>query len=372
MVETRVPEVREKSWSFCKGETDASELIGAIESDPAAGRFQWDMVEGGASGGPGESVLERFLEAFRKHWAAGGNDRRAFEELFAKLEAEVLLSDSWNYTLLCPAYEVYFPGGSDLVELDDNHVLRRLCEEDRDLPRLDDLDRRWPIYSLDNPYCKRPNAIVEIRVAVKKLWKNCGHYKFHPAHPGQLFDREVLCVHDFHVVFTEAPYEYTSAELNLKPAYYLVTPPFSTEPGSPVQQVGLGAYIPPPRSQLRLDDPRTLRRWEGAWRGHFKWFRAKFYPGSGRSARGFLHALKVLRVVPDLHDLDAARFLLVSGLEGLLHPGDKKKKNFWKDKERTNDKAKYEDYRKGKHGLVRYFFRRLAEREDFRYPATLE
>jgi len=348
---TIIPEIKAKIWEIVieiiknKYEINnffsqniGKELIKKIYENQEISQYQWKYESNGT-----HNLLERYylknfffdMKLFLENNSIKNNfenskDFASFFNLkFEQLENENLISTSFRYTLLIPAFRILFPHDTKTIKFDDKHVIKSIFDEDQpynedyNINNFKELPKFWPRFRVDPP-----NASIEIKFEYKKRLANEPLYNGYIP-PAPMNSDQYICpifekvksIYDFFLVYHNYP---DHIIFTFGDKYYIILPPYSRHPNDPRRNVSEEStynYFPLSDGYLSFKESKKIDYWKEKWNLHYQDFYLTFYTETKlkEDLRVFKYTFNVLRTLRRINYPQVKNFLLISTLEGLLY-----------------------------------------------------
>ena len=272
------------------------------------------------------------------------------------LEAEILFSPTYDYTILIPTFNFIMDDNLLQLELDSNHIITNITrEEDIYQNKYGIIDfkkipRNWEKYWNNPPY-----ASFEIKFSLPKRKNSEPPYVgFIPPAPfnsirfiNPVFEK-VKSIFDFFYCFKRDLF--SSSIFTFGDSYYVFLPPFSSSYFEDYLRSYTNGEFPDPYRIFVLKKPEDIKYWKNKWNAKYNKFYNNYFTATTGSEgfRMFKRVLDVLRVINKIEYIDLRNFLLISSFEGILYS-----------EHIAADKLKYPKY--NKKGPLSEIFIKLSE-----------
>ena len=380
---SKIPNVLNKIWEFFvkefkKNDADWNkklikhqiefDFLSDISSDSVLSKYQWQYESNGLHNLLDHYYMPSFLLKIWDHARKLNVDEKTiedsqalkdfFDEQFAILENEILISDKLEYYLYIPTFRIHFPANSKEINFDSDHKVIDISAEESPygISEFKEIPMTWNRHWNDIP-----NASFEVRFFIKKRCMSEYPYddKWHPIMPSDthtnynIFIEKFRSIFEFFLCYGQ---DYDLNYLTFSDKFYIKPPPFS-DPLGEYRIYFAQSEFPTARFPMYFNNDRM--DWIQVWNNKYDWFYTNFYEKDPITSNNmiFRYSLEVLRTLSHISIKRVRNFLLISIFEGLLLSGKKKDKDTIK----TLSKALP---RTGNKGPAAKVFIKLSEKEN--------
>jgi hypothetical protein len=253
--------------------------------------------------------------------------KELFEEQFSVLEKDIILSDSFQYTIYIPVFRVHFPKEEKEIIFDAKHRLLDITEIDEpfEVINFKDIPQSW-----DRSKHSEANGCFIAEYEIKKRMSNDNPYeeKFHPIMPYSPYSKynilqdKVVSIYEFFLCYGN---QHNLDQCTFSDQFFVKIPPFSS-PLKDISKFHTYSGFPADHSYISFDRPEYIN-WVDLWRKNYYWFYKSFYMEDPMENDTiiFRYALEVLRTLRNIKYVHIKNFLLISILESLIIHKDLKK-----------------------------------------------
>ena len=246
--------------------------------------------------------------------------KELFEERYNVLEKDVLLSDSFHYTIYIPVFRVYFPKEKKKIKFDAKHRLLDISEIDEpfEVKNFKDIPKSW-----DRSKHSEANGGLIAEYEITKRIRNDNPYeaKYHPIMPYSTYSRynllhdKVVSIYEFFLCYGN---QHDLYQCTFSDQFFVKLPPFSST-FEDISKFHTYSGFPADKSYISFDRLEYID-WVDLWRKHYNWFFESFYAEDPleNDTIIFRYALEVLRTIKNIQDARIKDFLLITILESLI------------------------------------------------------
>ena len=320
-------DLRKRIFSESRGKKILIELY----SNSNIAKFQWNYESNGIM----YNLLEHhYIPTFLKKMTRIAINRKIdknlvdsssilkelFEEQFYVLEKDILLSVSFQFTILIPVFRVHFPKEEKEVIFDAKHRLLDITKIDEPfkLKNFKDIPNSWDRLK----HSKANGCLIAEYEITKRMWNhNPYEEKFHPIMPYSTYSRynilndKVISIYEFFLCYGN---QHDLDQCTFSDQFFVKIPPFSL-PFEDISRFHTYSGFPADHSYISFDRPEYID-WVDLWRKKYDWFFESFYMEDPMENDTiiFRYALEVLRTLRNIQYVHVKNFLLISILESLI------------------------------------------------------